>query len=652
MVKSGGAVFTAAELRDLEASLSVLDNVQRKDYRNANSTAIATHAAERLLIVAGPGSGKTHLFMDRIRHWVSTRPIGSIYVSSFVKKLVTDLQVEVTKQLEEAEQNRVRVTTLHSLARSIVERSGGTQRHPLAQHVAVISGHWSKMVWADVLEFHPTATSAEYDVDALQKQFYDEQYPGDGPWPALRTTYLDLSRFYNAVGFADMIVLARRAVEEQPGLIEHTFWIVDEFQDFNRAEEHLIRQITSTATGVLIAGDDEQALYQTMKHSHPDIIISYYEDTAHANAMLPYCSRCTYFVCLAASAFMRTHRSDTAIEKIYLPLVKDEQAEKVRVVATSAPTTAVDYIRRFLTDHAAELEHHVADMQAGRETDSFLLILSPDRVAGFYDTDHADDDLARLLGEWAPITLGHSSDYWTVATYCEAGWNARDNFAVRKVLDHEGVSARAVHPLLVEALDTECALADLDSDIIRTALRQAAAVTDVIESSDSEAEKSDALSAIVHLVDPARFAEELKITPISRFRSPSDAEAEEAIETAGALAAVEMMTIFKSKGLSAKHVIVIGCDDVNMRHTTGLMFFVAMTRARESLHLITSMKAGGSKATHSFVLDIPDEYCEFVVHKKTAPSTELLANSQAFVERLATWRSFSNAPRKRASRRR
>lgn len=33
----------------------------------------------------------------------------------------------------------------------------------------------------------------------------------------------------------------------------------------------------STSDGVLIAGDDEQALYQQLKQSLPEIIISYYE---------------------------------------------------------------------------------------------------------------------------------------------------------------------------------------------------------------------------------------------------------------------------------------------------------------------------------------------------------------------------------------
>lgn len=87
--------------------------------------------------------------------------------------------------------------------------------------------------------------------------------------------------------------------------------------------------MTSTATGTLIAGDDEQALYEQLKAGLPEIIIPYYDDPAFVHAMLPYCSRCSYYVCLAASSFIAKERSCTAIPKIFLPLLKDHSAAKV-----------------------------------------------------------------------------------------------------------------------------------------------------------------------------------------------------------------------------------------------------------------------------------------------------------------------------------
>ena len=94
LVNTDGGSF-ADEIPELATILSGLSNPDRLDYRNANSRAIAQSEAARLLIVAGPGSGKSFLFLDRIRYWLSQHTTASVYVASFVRKLVKDLQADV-----------------------------------------------------------------------------------------------------------------------------------------------------------------------------------------------------------------------------------------------------------------------------------------------------------------------------------------------------------------------------------------------------------------------------------------------------------------------------------------------------------------------------------------------------------------------------
>ena len=134
--------------------------------------------------------------------------------------------------------------------------------------------------------------------------------------------------------------------------------------------------LTSPATAVLIAGDDEQALYQRLKGATPEIIVAYYGDPGFAKSMLPYCSRCGYYICLAASAFIEHHRGGGAIAKSYLPLRRDPEGAKVQVVPTAAPRSAIAYVKHFLDAHAEELKAHEDAMESGRETDPFLLILA------------------------------------------------------------------------------------------------------------------------------------------------------------------------------------------------------------------------------------------------------------------------------------
>src|SRR4051794_26976120 len=69
LINEDGRPF-AEEIDAVKAALAGLANDDREDFRNRNSSAIACHPAKRLLIVAGPGSGKSFLFLDRIRYWL------------------------------------------------------------------------------------------------------------------------------------------------------------------------------------------------------------------------------------------------------------------------------------------------------------------------------------------------------------------------------------------------------------------------------------------------------------------------------------------------------------------------------------------------------------------------------------------------------
>ena len=268
--------------------------------------------------MAGPGAGKSFLFLDRIRYWLAEHPDAQIHVATFVRKLVADLESEIAASLPGDEQKHITATTLHALARSIVERNCGGGGLSLGAHVKIMPPPWDEVVWRDARAFHPEI-EGDFGVGAMRTQFYDDAFSSDPEWRELLATYDRLRTFYNAVGFADMIVTARAAVEENPDLIEHDFWIFDEFQDFNTAEAHLVAAVTKNATGLLIAGDDEQALYQALKGSHPEIIVAYYEDPGFAKAMLPYCSRCSYYICVAASTFIERHREEEGIAKSSSP---------------------------------------------------------------------------------------------------------------------------------------------------------------------------------------------------------------------------------------------------------------------------------------------------------------------------------------------
>lgn len=215
LIRHDGTRFDE-ELAAIEGALTSLDNASRVIFRNRNATDIAEHSATGILIVAGPGSGKSTLFLARIKYWLPLSGDSRIYVSSFVRKLVKDLQSDIAGNngLSADDQERVTVTTLHTLARSLLSRNRGTKAQPLGRDVQIISAEWERIVWDDVLAFHTDLTGSTFTQRRLAHQFHTEEFDPSADWQRLLVTYLGLGRFYNAVGFPDMIVFAHQAVDE------------------------------------------------------------------------------------------------------------------------------------------------------------------------------------------------------------------------------------------------------------------------------------------------------------------------------------------------------------------------------------------------------------------------------------------------------
>jgi superfamily I DNA/RNA helicase len=629
-------------LKETGAALGALTNENRKAYRDANAQTIAQVDAQRLVIVAGPGAGKSYLFISRIEYWLSRGDSKPIHVATFVRKLIQDLGLDIEKRLSEQDRTLVTASTLHTLARSLLERSGGTADCQFREYIRIIDGFWAPILWEDVLAFHPKLKQKDYGIKRLDEQFHIEELDRSDVWNELRETYRRLCRFYNAIGFSYLIELARVAVEERPELIEHSRWIIDEYQDFNPSEDHLLRVLVEGADAVVIAGDDEQALYQTLKASDPAIVIGHYNDE-NAKAMLPFCTRCSYYICRAASAFMAMHREDQAIEKIYLPLRVDENAERIRVVATAAPSGAVDYVRRFMEQRVGEYDEYLEQRRAGVDTDPFLLVLSASGGLTLTKRSPEDEELEELVREYAERPTRRSASYTWIVAYATSGWYPSDNFALRKVLHYEGVTASDVHPLLAEAIDNGRSLIDVVTDHSPELLERVQQVTALVGGAEgNEQQTANELADFLGLAgDPAALAQELTDYPIQKTRAREE-EDEEATETVAAVDSVALMTIHGSKGLSAHHVIVLGCDDVNMSYLNGkpLPFFVALTRARTTLHLVTATKANGAKQPHPFVLDLPEDCCTYMVYKKATREDEPLTGRQAFRSRIAAWARF------------
>lgn len=639
LINDDGTPFKSSELQMLRGMLDSLDDDERTEYREQNALAIAQHDAVKFLIVSGPGTGKSHLFLDRINHWYQQDHDASVVITSFVRKLVADLQNDIKNvvRLTDEQKDKITVSTLHKFARSIVEKNHGTSESRFRPHFRIIGQFWKEIVWGDVLAFYSHIDRSAYTWKKFEEQLHDNKFEESDEWKGLKETYYKLCLFYNAAGFADLILRAAEALVENPNLNENNHFIIDEYQDFNLAEEAFINQLADNPKGLLVVGDDDQVLYDTLKSSKPTLIRDLYRYADYANGMLPFCNRSSYHITKTTNYFIQQHREQESIEKIYLPLKSNSDETKVQVIACASPSIAVDYIKKFVSDNKTKIDERKRQLETGEEKDSFLLILTPAREINFYGQEK--EKIESIAAEYQTGSRSFSEDYYKLLSYYSLANNPYNNFTFRKVLHYEGTLGKRAHELIVEAMGDDNNFYDLDIREIRDSLSKCNEIKTILDSEGAVAEKMKQISSLILVANRKILQKDMEHKAINQeeivgLKHEEEEEAElEEIEVKR-MEAVELVTIVGSKGLSADHVIIIGFDNVNMGRVTKNAFYVAMTRARKSLHILTALKSGGARQAHSFLDQLPDDHAKFYSYRKTNHSKTQLLGKQGFKDYL------------------
>lgn len=221
---------------------------------------IVSSTSRNRIVVAGPGTGKTYLFKTVLRNKTNSLTL------TFVNALVNDLCEELFGISD--------VKTLHGFARSVLRGAinGSVNIFPKMPAIVRVDSQVLRNVDVDF-----TSILERRIDDADNLAFYSAR-----------------RRLYGRFGFTDIIYAVVLYFESDRNRIP-TFSqvVVDEFQDFNPLEVSLI-ELLAEKSPVLLAGDDDQALYESLKNASPVHIRARHGGTIgdYEPFALPYCSRC------------------------------------------------------------------------------------------------------------------------------------------------------------------------------------------------------------------------------------------------------------------------------------------------------------------------------------------------------------------------
>ena len=338
---------------------------------NAAQREAVQHIKGPLLILAGPGSGKTRVITHRIAYLVKTTGVSprSILAVTFTNKAAREMQERLQKLLGNLA-DQVSAGTFHAICARILRQDGKSL------------GLDTNFVIYDEEDQQSLVKQCLLDLDLDPRQYNpqkirnaishakSQQLAHDGLAAQAGSHWDDVichvyERYQeqlgqsNAVDFDDLLMKVVQLFEKHPAVLEkyrsrYLHLMVDEFQDTNLIQYKLVRLLGGKHKNVCVVGDPDQSIY-SWRFADIRNILSFEKDFPDAKIIvLDQNYRSTKNILGAASAIISTNKrrkqkdlwtDNTEGTPIFLVKTYNEQEEAQFVVNEILKLTGSDSIK-------------------------------------------------------------------------------------------------------------------------------------------------------------------------------------------------------------------------------------------------------------------------------------------------------------------
>ena len=293
------------------------------------------HSPGPTLLLAGPGSGKTHSLGLRIKWLVEEMMVDpkAITVITFTTEAARNLRLRLSDEREtdvympKGKQPGI-VCTMHSLGHQIIRR--GPETIGLSEDFRVVSSDELRTaIFGDAAQL--SGYGRKLGSEAKAAKMKAEPMPVESSNAQICGAYSSILRACNAIDHDDQIHLACEILRENPALLveyqeKASHLLVDEYQDINPDQFKLIRLISEKSRdGLYVVGDDDQSIYG-FRGGSPEFIRHFDEHFGEDASVLtlPYCRRCPKSVLNGALGVAKTFNADRLNKPDLAPLNTDK----------------------------------------------------------------------------------------------------------------------------------------------------------------------------------------------------------------------------------------------------------------------------------------------------------------------------------------
>ena len=320
---------------------------------------VLNSTSRKKLIIAGPGAGKTTLFKTLLK--ASRGEVDDRLVLTFINSLKSDLEAQLS--------GYARVFTLHGYCLGVLH-SKERLRHGLSSKFRCQPG-LASLIRSDWEYIH----RSEIPHFVLQMRNLEETQD--------LSFYFARGNYYDAVDFDDCVFRVHKGVTEGRASIDrYELVLIDEYQDFNGLEAGII-DLLSAKSPIVVAGDDDQALYSQLRDANWDHIRLLHREGSFEVFELPFCMRCPRVVVEAVNDVIRMaqklRKLEGRIQKPYKHFapVKGEDSRKyptLALVLTSVQRDKANYMGRYIAEAIDQIPDDERKMAAEEGYPAALVI--------------------------------------------------------------------------------------------------------------------------------------------------------------------------------------------------------------------------------------------------------------------------------------
>lgn len=281
--------------------------------------AAIVHGGGPLIIVAGPGAGKTDTLVRRAAYLVAERAVAPerLMLTTFTNKAADELYDRLSRWLG-VDSLRVHISTIHAFCQSLL--LDYPRSHPLGPGFRVLDDREQFLFvyarlsdlglsrlpksrpgefLASVISFFNLCTEERVDPGQIAERIASDGaamlgLKKDAPEAIEEYAlvadaypiYLELLRREGLVDFPGLQVTTFEMLSEQPELRDrvadrYQYLLVDEYQDTNRLQVELLKLLAQPRYNLTAVGDDDQSIYR-FRGATPSSFVRFQDDFPNA----------------------------------------------------------------------------------------------------------------------------------------------------------------------------------------------------------------------------------------------------------------------------------------------------------------------------------------------------------------------------------